>query len=572
MAKKVLSIEIGPQVTKAVVIDFLKKNPHVYDAFSFDTPPDVIEDGYIKDRDRMAMMLRDKIKDNGIKEKNVVFSIASSKIASREVELPFVPEKNLDNVIHATAQDYFPVDMNEYTLAYNVLETVKDKDNKKLKVLLLAAPDTLIENYYSLADAMGVNVESIDYYGNGSMQVLQKHIGAGYNVCVQIGSQNTMVSVLRANQQLMQRTIPYGTNAIIHTMLEHPALECRDETDAMEMLCRENVLYSTLDYDEETVRGTRISEDQWKRSGQSREARKAVTDAVGGILLNVIRVIDYFGSRYPDCQLSYIYITGMGVKIRGLDVLFQREMDLPVQTLERLNNITFSRGFARSLQDQTEYIGAIGAAIEPVGFYLKSLKDKKGRAASMRTANIVFIGSLLVSIVLVGYGWLRLNDAKSENEDLKNEKQSLSEINKVYDENEQTTKNYTEIAELHTATSTYNQKLVELIGHLEKKLPSQMTVSTLQSNQDGISMTVATKEKISVAEMLIMFQSIDLIDNVQVASIARDDGSHTDKYTFSVTASFAISESEEAREVALDPQEPQDAEEDNNADNTEAAQ
>lgn len=30
MAKKVLSIEIGQQVTKAVVIDFLKKNPHVY--------------------------------------------------------------------------------------------------------------------------------------------------------------------------------------------------------------------------------------------------------------------------------------------------------------------------------------------------------------------------------------------------------------------------------------------------------------------------------------------------------------------------------------------------------------
>ena len=38
MAKKVLSIEIGQQVTMEVVIDFLKKNPQVYIAFSFDTP------------------------------------------------------------------------------------------------------------------------------------------------------------------------------------------------------------------------------------------------------------------------------------------------------------------------------------------------------------------------------------------------------------------------------------------------------------------------------------------------------------------------------------------------------
>ena len=62
MAKKVLSIEIGQQVTKAVVIDFLKKNPHVYNAFSFDTPEGVMEDGYVKDKDRMAQLLREQMK------------------------------------------------------------------------------------------------------------------------------------------------------------------------------------------------------------------------------------------------------------------------------------------------------------------------------------------------------------------------------------------------------------------------------------------------------------------------------------------------------------------------------
>ena len=543
MAKKVLSIEIGQQVTKAVVIDFLKKNPHVYNAFSFDTPEGVMEDGYVKDKDRMAQLLREQMKDNGVKEKEVVFSIASSKIASREVTVPYVPEKNLDNLINATAQDYFPVNMDEYTLAYNVLETVKEKDKKSLKLLLLAAPDSLIQNYYSLADLMGVRVESIDYYGNGSMQVLQKHIGSGYSVCVQIGSLNTMVSVLKENQQIMQRTIPYGTNTIIETMLAHPALECRDETDAMEMLCRENVVYSTLDYEDETVRGTRISEDQWKRSGQSREARKAVTDAVGGILLSVIRVVDYFGSRYPDCQLGYIYITGMGVKIRGLDTLFEREMDLPVRKLEKLTNITFSRGFARSLQDQTEYIAAIGAAIEPVGFSLKELKNKQGRAASMRTVKIILAGSVVVAVALVAVGWFRLVGAK----------QSLQSINQVYTANEQATKKFEDAAALHVATSTKNQNLVALIEQLQKKLPKQMQVSTLQTTEDKVTLTITTKTKISVAKMLVEFEGIDLLTNVNVASITGDDTSgKVDKYTFSVTADYAQLPTKEEKDVSLD--------------------
>ena len=554
MAKKVLSIEIGQQVTKAVVIDFLKKNPHVYNAFSFDTPEGVMEDGYVKDKDRMAQLLREQMKDNGVKEKEVVFSIASSKIASREVTVPYVPEKNLDNLINATAQDYFPVNMDEYTLAYNVLETVKEKDKKSLKLLLLAAPDSLIQNYYSLADLMGVRVESIDYYGNGSMQVLQKHIGSGYSVCVQIGSLNTMVSVLKENQQIMQRTIPYGTNTIIETMLAHPALECRDETDAMEMLCRENVVYSTLDYEDETVRGTRISEDQWKRSGQSREARKAVTDAVGGILLSVIRVVDYFGSRYPDCQLGYIYITGMGVKIRGLDTLFEREMDLPVRKLEKLTNITFSRGFARSLQDQTEYIAAIGAAIEPVGFSLKELKNKQGRAASMRTVKIILAGSVVVAVALVAVGWFRLVGANKENENLKREKQSLQSINQVYTENEQATKKFEDAAALHVATSTKNQNLVALIEQLQKKLPKQMQVSTLQTTEDKVTLTITTKTKISVAKMLVEFEGIDLLTNVNVASIAgaESENDKIDEYTFSVTADYTQLPTKEEKDVSLD--------------------
>lgn len=554
MAKKVLSIEIGQQVTKAVVIDFLKKNPHVYNAFSFDTPEGVMEDGYVKDKDRIAQLLREQMKDNGVKEKEVVFSIASSKIASREVTVPYVPEKNLDNLINATAQDYFPVNMDEYTLAYNVLETVKEKDKKSLKLLLLAAPDSLIQNYYSLADLMGVRVESIDYYGNGSMQVLQKHIGSGYSVCVQIGSLNTMVSVLKENQQIMQRTIPYGTNTIIETMLAHPALECRDETDAMEMLCRENVVYSTLDYEDETVRGTRISEDQWKRSGQSREARKAVTDAVGGILLSVIRVVDYFGSRYPDCQLGYIYITGMGVKIRGLDTLFEREMDLPVRKLEKLTNITFSRGFARSLQDQTEYIAAIGAAIEPVGFSLKELKNKQGRAASMRTVKIILAGSVVVAVALVAVGWFRLVGANKENENLKMEKQSLQSINQVYTENEQATKKFEDAAALHVATSTKNQNLVALIEQLQKKLPKQMQVSTLQTTEDKVTLTITTKTKISVAKMLVEFEGIDLLTNVNVASIAgaESENDKIDEYTFSVTADYTQLPTKEEKDVSLD--------------------
>ncbi|MDE6851924.1 MAG: pilus assembly protein PilM [Lachnospiraceae bacterium] len=548
MAKKVLSIEIGQQVTKAVVVDYLRKNPHVYNAFSFDTPPDAMEDGYIKNKDAVAQLLKAQIHENGVKEKDVVFSIASSKIASREIVVPYVPENKIADLINATAQDYFPVNMEEYTLAYNVLDIVKEADKKSLKLLLLAAPDTLIQNYYSLADALGVHVESIDYYGNGSMQVLQKHIGSGYCVSVQISSLNTMVSVLRESQQIMQRTIPYGVNTIVDTMMEQQALGLHDQNEAMELLCRENIIYTTLDYDDiEAVRSTRMTEDQISRSNYNRDARKAVTDAVGGILLSVIRVVDYFNSRYPDCQLTHIYITGMGVKIRGIDILFEKEMDLPVRRLDKLTNITFARGFARSLQDQTEYIAAIGAAIEPVGFRLKSMSAKQSQAESMKVVHLVFGVMVAAAVVLVGVAWIQLRSARNKNTDLKVQKTKLEYINTVYQENEAAKKAYSEVAALNGATSHHNKQLNDLLENLENNLPREMVVSNFTSNSEGISMTIDTKTKISVAQMLIALEkNLPSLTDIVVPAVTMNENEGNITYSFTVTAQYAASDTEDA--------------------------
>lgn len=548
MAKKVLSIEIGQQVTKAVVVDYLRKNPHVYNAFSFDTPPDTMEDGYLKNRDSIAQMLKSQIHENGVKEKDVVFSIASSKIASREIVIPYVAENKIDALINATAQDYFPVNMEEYTLAYNVLDIVKEGDKKNLKLMLLAAPDTLIQNYYSLADSLGMHVESIDYYGNGSMQVLQKHIGSGYCVSVQISSLSTMVSVLRESQQIMQRTIPYGVNTILDTMLEQQALGLHDQAEAMEMLCRENIIYTTLDYDDiDAVRSTRMSDDQISRSNYNRDARKAVTDAIGGILLSVIRVVDYFNSRYPDCQLTHVYITGMGVKIRGIDILFEKEMDLPVRRLEKLTNITFARGFARSLQDQTEYIAAIGAAIEPVGFRLKSMTAKESQAESMRIVHLVFGVMVVVAVALVGFSWMQLHKAQKRNAELKEQKAELQYINEVYQENEAAKKSYEEVATLDAATDHNNKNLNKLLDDLNNNLPREMAVSNFTSNAEGITMTIETKTKISVAQMLLALEkNVPSLTDIVVPAVSMKDQEGHITYSFTVTAQYAIAEEENA--------------------------
>lgn len=553
MAKHVLSIEIGTQVTKIVEIDYKKKNPHVYRAVSFATPEGVIEDGVIRDKDVLAVAFRNELAEAGMKEKSVVFSIASSKIATREVTLPNVKENKIGALVQATAQEYFPIDLNDYTLAYSLLETIKEGKEKSYKVLLLAAPDDLVDNYYNFAKEMDFNIEALDYFGNGSMQVLKKEIVLDYCACIQISGNTTMINFMNEGQQLMQRTIPQGIFNVAEAMVLSDECMIEDMDTACEALCRDKLVCRSLDYrgldDDESIVSARMTEEQWRQQEASKSSRKVVTDAIGEILLSVLRVIDFFKSKHQGVELTSIYITGMGCKVAGIEDLFENELNIPTQRMEHLVNVSFPRHFSEGLYNQTEYIAVVGAAIAPVGFKSKNVSSSGAGADALRNAQLVFGLAVICAIAMSAFAFLQYNTEKQKNDDLNARKQSLAYINSVFEENEGIKNVYSQVNSLYNATETQNENLNSLIKQLEANLPRTMTVSFLQSNDDGINMTITSETDISIARMLMNLESMEMVDkdgqkipvltNISIPSVTAADGDDgSTVYNFSVSAQY----------------------------------
>ncbi len=554
MAKHVLSIEIGQQVTKIVEIDYKKKNPHVYRAVTFATPEDVIEDGVIRDKDTLAVAFRNELAEAGMNEKSVVFSIASSKIATREVTLPNVKENKIGAVIQANAQDYFPIDLTDYTLAYTLLETIKEGKSKSYKVLCLAAPDSLVDNYYNFAREMGFNIESLDYFGNGSMQVLKKEIVLDYCACIQISGNTTMINFMNEGQQLMQRTIPMGVFNVAEAMVLSDECLIDDMDSACEALCRDRLVCKTLDYEGlEEVGGARMTDEQWRQMSESQSARKVVTDAVGEILLSVLRVLDFFRSKNQGIELTSIYITGMGCKVAGIDELFSNELHIPTHRMEHLVNVSFPRQFTEGLYNQTEYIAVVGAAMAPVGFKSKDASLQQTGSDGMQVVQLVFGLSIVLAVVAIGWSIIKYQDAKTDNEKLISARDSLKSIEQIYNENTQMTSVFETVDGIYNLTQTHNENLNDLINYLEGGLPKTMKVTYLQSSDEGISMTIESENDISIARMLMNLEQITeevrisetekidvpILTNISIPSVVATDISETEKvYSFSVTADY----------------------------------
>ena len=76
-----------------------RKNPPVHKAFAFRTPEHAVEDGYIRDKEAFASALKAELSRHDIHEKEVVFTLSSSKVVTREVMIPFVKDNKIMGII-----------------------------------------------------------------------------------------------------------------------------------------------------------------------------------------------------------------------------------------------------------------------------------------------------------------------------------------------------------------------------------------------------------------------------------------------------------------------------------------
>ena len=152
MTKRVLSIVIGTEYTKVCEVSYnrnnIKKGIKVYRSISFPTPKNSIEDGFIRNMNAFGEELTIQLRANDFKSNKVIFSVASSKIASREVILPLVNENRIMDIIRTGASEYFPIDINRYGR-----EELKDYRLEITSISVKELEDLYKEEPYSTEDA-----------------------------------------------------------------------------------------------------------------------------------------------------------------------------------------------------------------------------------------------------------------------------------------------------------------------------------------------------------------------------------------------------------------------------------
>ena len=558
MANRVLGIEIGQNLTRVVEIDYKTKNPKVHSMFSFPTPPEMIDDGVVHAESIFRSMLYSKIKEKKINTNKVVFTLNSTRIASREMELPLVKEKQIKDILQINASDYFPVDLSQYKLVHEVIEKIDKPEEKKMRLSVIAIPNEIISSYEELAADCRLQIVALDYSGNAIKQLMLREIPGDIKATIKIDETISTITVMDGDIIKLQRNVNYGLADAIEEIQDSELFgEYLSFTDAVDVARRKtclelksDVIQPEIENAERDDMGHEIDSERFKK------LRANVNYTLANLVSSLGRVVDYYQSRNVDRPIDRIFLVGLGADFSGLSKLLTNELNYKVIPLQQFDGISVSKNINLAETKIAEFFNCVGATLKPLP--ITDEKKAKGnifttpiggmnnvpmeqgaqpplgpdgqplpmpdgmeeqKGASLGIPLIILGVCVVASVGLIAYSIFANLVLTSDNMALKGRVSDLSYAQNIYDVYNQTKSDYEWTKLLQDASSNKNDEIVSFIDELEKKLPSEAKLVSMDVTTDGVSLTVSQGSKDIAADVIAQLRTFDSIMVSNVSTI-----------------------------------------------------
>lgn len=538
---KILSIEIGVDVTHVLEMDYRVKNPKVYRSFSFQTPVGVIGEAGVRKSEEFRTALHKLLDANKIKTRKTLFVVNSGKIASREVLIPMIKENRIKDFLNTNSADFFPVDLSRYQLVYRNEGVVQQDTVKKRKLYVFAVPGDLVQSYEELADFCSLELTALDYVGNSIFRMMHKAVGNNICCSVKLDNNATMITIINQGMVVLQRTVFYGFEEVEKVVVDSGLFPKEQYPAAMDILQQTDCLDTNQAAPEDAMNAMRA------------EAVEALRPMIG----NIRRVLDYYQSRNNGAEVKECFLIGNGAYIKGLDRLMSMELNLPVHLQEKdvLNGFRTSGGRFDAM-----YEACYGAAIQPLDFVFgsaqtaKIIEEKKKR--ELLAAKLIGLLCVACAVILLALSGVQRIALSHELNTLNKQKDELEYIQDIYNAYVDTKSQYDDVTKMNGKTETVSDALADAIEEMEEKFPSGVKVTSLTSNGEGISMDIEVSTKEEAAKILQNLATFDAFRSVTTNGITEStDENGKITVTFSVMCTYVNGTADDSIDTETTPEE-----------------
>ena len=476
-----------------------------------------MEDGQIRDTKTLGENLKAELSQRKIRTKKVYFATGSTRIASREVRIPFVKANRIQSIIEANATDYFPIDVSKYVLSYSVVDVESQKsedgkeETKQYHLMVYAAPKAISAAYSEFAENAGLTMTGITYTGDSIYHSVKDEYAKGTHILVKVEYTGTSITVIRDGELTLQRNINYGVDSAAETVRAFPEFGDRlDANEALDVLCSRKCINPFLDmesFDEE------ISDEDRKLE----TARAEVTESLRYLIGNISRIMDYYISRHTDTNFDSIVCCGLGAQIKGLMQLLTNELGQQVDVLQEFKN--FALPASGDTQEVCLYAAVLSPGTSGVNLMDKVNRKKKEKKETLSGAIIICVVGTVAGVVLTAAGYANRIYQQHEQERLNQRISEESSIEEIYSAYTSAKAQYDNYQNMYQYTNTPNEGLKIFIEELEEKMPSDITVENFSSTGTQVSFSMRVGSKSAAANTIMQLRTFESLSTVTTTGI-----------------------------------------------------
>ena len=308
-------------------------------------PPGAVVDGEIRDPGPVSEAINQLWKRARIKTKDAVIGIANQRVVVRQVDLPYLEEKEFRQSLRFQVADQIPMPVESAELDAHILEDfMTENQEHMMRVLLVAAATDMVEGFVDAASAGGVRPAGLDLTPFAVARAVSAgargEVGLfGAEAIIDVGAGVTNILVHQGGEPRFVRILLIGGDDISRSLETRFAVPF-DEAEAMKL-------------------------DLGRDVGTS-EAQEVLDTQVRLIVDEIRGSIDYYLSQEDSEPISSVILTGGGSLTPGLSERLETTLRSDVLRASPLADIDITKsGLTPEQVAQVEPVAAaaIGLAM-----------------------------------------------------------------------------------------------------------------------------------------------------------------------------------------------------------------
>jgi type IV pilus assembly protein PilM len=368
-----LAIDFGARSIKAVKLSRTGSGYRLDNFGMVLTPPESILHGEIKDVEAVSQALNKMLRKKGIHDRNGIIAITGQKVIVREITTPLMNEKELKEGLQWEAPKYVPYNIQDSLLDSKKIEELEEKEgNKMMKVLLVAAPKSLVNQQIEVLKKLNIQPRVVDIVSNAQIRAFENYLtpvspneenGNQMDVILSMGASTTEITLIEGDRLKFTRTILKGGNDI--TRLIEKKLEISsNEAEILKRRIGLSLPVETVKNEESEMlpEGKKDQESLETAIPNEEEIAELVKNGVHDIFNEIRKSLNYYKTQYQKVTYQRMILSGGMAAMSNIGQVLKQQFGITVVMANPLKGITVNQNDV-NLENLDKYKRSLSTAI-----------------------------------------------------------------------------------------------------------------------------------------------------------------------------------------------------------------